>query len=219
MLHLSRIQDQYVTTKMDSANLAICFAPNLLRQEVNDLTSIINTGKQSSIIDTLIEQQEWVFDPYPEEDDEGEQQALQVATHHTNKAPVEFDEDEVTVEEDDDHVRSRDMKLETGREGDDQEAFMHLQEQLLQEQQDDIYQQRGYEYRQDEQFFVVDKDLQGHYEQQPLHPHLSSPQAEVPIVPTSTTITTAALVSSSPAYTDLPDDKSSGGSKDPFLNK
>ncbi|KAG0366976.1 Rho GTPase-activating protein 21 [Gamsiella multidivaricata] len=70
MMHLGRIQDQYHTTKMDSANLAICFAPNLLRQEVNDLTSIINTGKQSSIIDTLIEQREWVFDPYPEDDEE-----------------------------------------------------------------------------------------------------------------------------------------------------
>ncbi|KAG0050826.1 hypothetical protein BGZ83_004411 [Gryganskiella cystojenkinii] len=76
MAHLGRIQDQYETTKMDSANLAICFAPNLLRQEVDDISSIINTGKQSSIIDTLIEQREWVFDPYPvEEDDEGEDDA------------------------------------------------------------------------------------------------------------------------------------------------
>ncbi|KAG0327640.1 hypothetical protein BGZ99_007221 [Dissophora globulifera] len=72
MEHLGRVQDQYHTTKMDSANLAICFAPNLLRQEVDDLTSIINTGKQSSIIDTLIEQREWVFDPYPEEDEDEE---------------------------------------------------------------------------------------------------------------------------------------------------
>ncbi|KAF9574445.1 hypothetical protein EC968_006429 [Mortierella alpina] len=70
MMHLGRVQDQYHTTKMDSANLAICFAPNLLRQQVDDLTSIINTGKQSSIIDTLIEQREWIFDPYPEEDEE-----------------------------------------------------------------------------------------------------------------------------------------------------
>lgn len=78
MMHLGHVQDQYDTTKMDSANLAICFAPNLLRQEVDDLTSIINTGKQSSIIDTLIEQREWVFDPYPEEDDEVEdEQATQ----------------------------------------------------------------------------------------------------------------------------------------------
>lgn len=73
MTHLGHIQDQYQTTKMDSANLAICFAPNLLRQEVDDLTSIINTGKQSSIIDTLIEQREWVFDPYPEDDEEEEE--------------------------------------------------------------------------------------------------------------------------------------------------
>ncbi|KAF9354553.1 Rho GTPase-activating protein 21 [Mortierella sp. AD094] len=72
MMHLGRVQDQYQTTKMDSANLAICFAPNLLRQEVDDLTSIINTGKQSSIVDTLIEQREWIFDPYPE-DDEGDE--------------------------------------------------------------------------------------------------------------------------------------------------
>ncbi|KAF9433946.1 Rho GTPase-activating protein 21 [Entomortierella beljakovae] len=69
MTHLGHVQDQYQTTKMDSANLAICFAPNLLRQEVDDLTSIINTGKQSSIVNTLIEQQEWIFDPYPEDDD------------------------------------------------------------------------------------------------------------------------------------------------------
>ncbi|KAF9215977.1 Rho GTPase-activating protein 21 [Podila verticillata] len=73
MMHLGHVQDQYQTTKMDSANLAICFAPNLLRQEVDDLTSIINTGKQSSIVDTLIEQREWVFDPYPEDDDEEEE--------------------------------------------------------------------------------------------------------------------------------------------------
>ncbi|KAF9998214.1 Rho GTPase-activating protein 21 [Entomortierella chlamydospora] len=76
MMHLGHVQDQYQTTKMDSANLAICFAPNLLRQEVDDLTSIINTGKQSSIVDTLIEQREWIFDPYPE-DDEGEEEALE----------------------------------------------------------------------------------------------------------------------------------------------
>ncbi|KAF9277300.1 hypothetical protein BGZ68_009398 [Mortierella alpina] len=73
MMHLGRVQDQYHTTKMDSANLAICFAPNLLRQQVDDLTSIINTGKQSSIIDTLIEQREWVFDPYPEEEEDEEE--------------------------------------------------------------------------------------------------------------------------------------------------
>ncbi|KAF9113006.1 hypothetical protein BGX27_002402, partial [Mortierella sp. AM989] len=70
MMHLGRVQDQYQTTKMDSANLAICFAPNLLRQEVDDITSIINTGKQSSIVDTLIEQRDWIFDPYPEDDEE-----------------------------------------------------------------------------------------------------------------------------------------------------
>ncbi|KAF9579982.1 hypothetical protein BGW38_003543, partial [Lunasporangiospora selenospora] len=74
MKHLGRVQDQYATTKMDSANLAICFAPNLLRQEVDDLTSIINTGKQSSIIDTMIEQQEWIFDPYPDDDEEEEEE-------------------------------------------------------------------------------------------------------------------------------------------------
>lgn len=74
MMHLGHVQDQYQTTKMDSANLAICFAPNLLRQEVDDLTSIINTGKQSSIVDTLIEQREWVFDPYPEDDEEEEEE-------------------------------------------------------------------------------------------------------------------------------------------------
>ncbi|KAI8350553.1 hypothetical protein B0O80DRAFT_458071 [Mortierella sp. GBAus27b] len=74
MMHLGRVQDEYATTKMDSANLAICFAPNLLRQQVDDLSSIINTGKQSSIIDTLIEQREWVFDPYPEDDDDDEYQ-------------------------------------------------------------------------------------------------------------------------------------------------
>ncbi|KAF9963888.1 hypothetical protein BGZ70_007124 [Mortierella alpina] len=74
MMHLGRVQDQYHTTKMDSANLAICFAPNLLRQQVDDLTSIINTGKQSSIVDTLIEQREWIFDPYPEEDEEEEEE-------------------------------------------------------------------------------------------------------------------------------------------------
>ncbi|KAF9190183.1 Rho GTPase-activating protein 21 [Haplosporangium sp. Z 767] len=79
MMHLGRVQDQYHTTKMDSANLAICFAPNLLRQEVNDLTSIINTGKQSSIIDTLIEQREWVFDPYPEEDEDEIEEVYQEA--------------------------------------------------------------------------------------------------------------------------------------------
>ncbi|KAI8601464.1 Rho GTPase activation protein [Dissophora ornata] len=79
MMHLGRVQDQYHTTKMDSANLAICFAPNLLRQEVDDLTSIINTGKQSSIIDTLIEQREWVFDPYPEEDEEVEGEQVEEA--------------------------------------------------------------------------------------------------------------------------------------------
>ncbi|KAF9167701.1 hypothetical protein DFQ26_003489 [Actinomortierella ambigua] len=72
MMHLGRVQDHYQYTKMDSANLAICFAPNLLRQEVDDLTSIINTGKQSSIVDTLIEQREWIFDPYPADDDEEE---------------------------------------------------------------------------------------------------------------------------------------------------
>ncbi|KAF9971833.1 hypothetical protein BGZ73_005126 [Actinomortierella ambigua] len=72
MMHLGRVQDHYQYTKMDSANLAICFAPNLLRQEVDDLTSIINTGKQSSIVDTLIEQREWIFDPYPTEEDEEE---------------------------------------------------------------------------------------------------------------------------------------------------
>ncbi|KAG0263657.1 Rho GTPase-activating protein 21 [Mortierella polycephala] len=79
MMHLGHVQDQYHTTKMDSANLAICFAPNLLRQEVDDLTSIINTGKQSSIIDTLIEQREWIFDPYPEEDEEEIEEELQEA--------------------------------------------------------------------------------------------------------------------------------------------
>jgi hypothetical protein len=203
---------------MDSANLAICFAPNLLRQEVDDLTSIINTGKQSSIIDTLIEQQEWVFNPYPEEDDEGEQQALQLAMHHTTNAPVEADEEyEVVVEEEDGHVRSGDLELEKGGEGDDQEAHLHLQKQLLQEQQDEIYRQHEHKYRQDEQFCVVDKDLQGHYEQQQLHPHHSSLQAEVPSV--SNTTTTAAPISSSPTYTDLCDDKSTSGSKDPFWNK
>lgn len=70
MTHLGRVQDQYPTTKMDSANLAICFAPNLLRQQVDDLSSIIHTGKQSTIIDALIEQHEWVFDPYPEGDED-----------------------------------------------------------------------------------------------------------------------------------------------------
>ncbi|KAF9422288.1 hypothetical protein BGZ94_008614 [Podila epigama] len=74
MNHLGHVQDQYSTTKMDSANLAICFAPNLLRQQVDDLTSIINTGKQSSIVDTLIEQREWIFDPYPEDEDEEQEE-------------------------------------------------------------------------------------------------------------------------------------------------
>lgn len=73
MMHLGRVQDQYEATKMDSVNLALVFAPDLLRKEVDDISSIINTGKQSSIIDTLIEQREWVFDPYPVEDDEEEE--------------------------------------------------------------------------------------------------------------------------------------------------
>ncbi|GJJ73068.1 hypothetical protein EMPS_05426 [Entomortierella parvispora] len=77
MMHLGRVQDQYEATKMDSANLALVFAPNLLRQEVDDISSIINTGKQSSIIDTLIEQREWVFDPYPPEEEEEEEEHQQ----------------------------------------------------------------------------------------------------------------------------------------------
>ncbi|KAG0349616.1 Rho GTPase-activating protein 12 [Podila humilis] len=88
MMHLGRIQGQYQTTKMDSANLAICFAPNLLRQEVDDLTSIINTGKQSSIVDTLIEQREWVFDPYPEDEDEEEDEEQLQHDHRQQEVDV-----------------------------------------------------------------------------------------------------------------------------------
>ncbi|KAG0036060.1 Rho GTPase-activating protein 21 [Podila clonocystis] len=97
MMHLGHIQDQYQTTKMDSANLAICFAPNLLRQEVDDLTSIINTGKQSSIVDTLIEQREWLFDPYPEDDEEEEEggqaqgEKEDEPTHHDQDVFVQYE--------------------------------------------------------------------------------------------------------------------------------
>ncbi|KAF9903243.1 hypothetical protein BX616_001689, partial [Lobosporangium transversale] len=98
MMHLGRVQDQYQTTKMDSANLAICFAPNLLRQEVNDITSIIHTGKQSSIIDTLIEQRDWVFDPYPEE--EGEHQEEQENVTKTEDAEAGGHPLEPKVEQD-----------------------------------------------------------------------------------------------------------------------
>ncbi|KAF9979936.1 Rho GTPase-activating protein 21 [Mortierella antarctica] len=97
MMHLGRVQDQYHTTKMDSANLAICFAPNLLRQQVDDMTSIINTGKQSSIIDTLIEQREWIFDPYPEEDedeDEEEDERAQDDIDEENRLREHHDEHE-----------------------------------------------------------------------------------------------------------------------------
>ncbi|KAG0343099.1 Rho GTPase-activating protein 21 [Podila horticola] len=97
MMHLGHVQDEYQTTKMDSANLAICFAPNLLRQEVDDLTSIINTGKQSSIVDTLIEQREWVFDPYPEddeEDEEGQGEKEDEPTHHEQDVFVQYETQE-----------------------------------------------------------------------------------------------------------------------------
>lgn len=217
MLHLSRVQDQYQTTKMDSANLAICFAPNLLRQEVDDLTSIINTGKQSSIIDTLIEQQEWVFDPYPEEEDEtGEQQ--QQVHHAATKVPAEAaDEEYEVVGGEIDGVRSRELEMKKG-DADDQEA--PFQQQLLQEQQDEMYRQREQEYRQDEQFFVVDKnDLQGHHDQQQ-HPHHSSEADVVPVLATATTTTTTttasitatAPISSPTTYTDQREEKNTSGS-------
>lgn len=102
MMHLGHVQDEYQTTKMDSANLAICFAPNLLRQEVDDLTSIINTGKQSSIVDTLIEQREWVFDPYPEddeEDEEGQGEKEDEPTHHEQDVFVQYETQESVSDE------------------------------------------------------------------------------------------------------------------------
>ncbi|KAF9140514.1 hypothetical protein BGX30_006403 [Mortierella sp. GBA39] len=223
MLHLSRVQDQYQTTKMDSANLAICFAPNLLRQEVDDLTSIINTGKQSSIIDTLIEQQEWVFDPYPEEDDETDEQQQEEEVHHAaTKVPTEAaDEEYEVVGGESDGVRSRELELKTG--ADDQDA--HFQQQLLQDQQDEIYRQRKQEHRQDEQLFEKN-DLQGHYDQKQ-HPFHSSETDVVPVPATATTttttttatITTAAPISSPPAYTDQREGKNTSGSNDPFLHK
>ncbi|KAF9336476.1 Rho GTPase-activating protein 21, partial [Podila minutissima] len=112
MMHLGHIQDQYQTTKMDSANLAICFAPNLLRQEVDDLTSIINTGKQSSIVDTLIEQREWVFDPYPEEDEEDEEggqgEKEDEPTHHDQDMFVQYE-----TQETGDEVNVFDRALDT----------------------------------------------------------------------------------------------------------
>lgn len=112
MMHLGHIQDQYQTTKMDSANLAICFAPNLLRQEVDDLTSIINTGKQSSIVDTLIEQREWVFDPYPEEDEEDEEggqgEKEDEPTHHDQDVFVQYE-----TQETGDEVNVFDRALDT----------------------------------------------------------------------------------------------------------
>lgn len=213
MLHLSRVQDQYQTTKMDSANLAICFAPNLLRQEVDDLTSIINTGKQSSIIDTLIEQQEWVFDPYPEEDDEtGEQH--QQAHHAATKVPAGAAHEEYEVVGGEcDGVRSRELELEKG-DAIDQEA--QFQQQLLQEQRDEIYGQCEQEYQQDEQYFVVDKnDLKGHNDQQQ-SPHHSSE----PVVATATTTTTTATITATaPISSSLREEKITSGSKDPSLNK
>ncbi|KAK5810010.1 Rho GTPase activation protein [Linnemannia elongata] len=221
MLHLSRVQDQYQTTKMDSANLAICFAPNLLRQEVDDLTSIINTGKQSSIIDTLIEQQEWVFDPYPEEDDETGDQQQQVH-HAVTKLPADMvDEEYEDIGGESDGVRSHEQELEKG-DTNDQEA--HFQQQLLQEQQDEIYRHRAQEYRQDEQFFEVDEtNLQGHYDQQKHH-HLSSEANVEPVPATATTttttttamITTTALTTSPPAYNNLREEKTPADPKTHF---
>ncbi|KAG0093592.1 Rho GTPase-activating protein 21 [Podila epicladia] len=123
MTHLGHIQDQYQTTKMDSANLAICFAPNLLRQEVDDLTSIINTGKQSSIVDTLIEQREWVFDPYPEEDEEDEQggqgEKEDGVTHHDQDVFVQY---ETRATGDEANVFDRALDTEEGHFAQEQHA-------------------------------------------------------------------------------------------------
>ncbi|KAF9920559.1 hypothetical protein FBU30_009602 [Linnemannia zychae] len=181
MLHLSRVQDQYATTKMDSANLAICFAPNLLRQEVNDLTSIINTGKQSSIIDTLIEQQEWVFDPYPEEDDDvgddhavsggggrGEQegQVLQGSAAELSMRESDVDQGYEVVAE------YRETDNEEDKEGrlTQDESYLDLQQQFKQELRDENSQQVEQEFRQDQDYFVVDTKDQ-RYEQQQHRPH------------------------------------------------
>jgi len=92
MMHLGHVQDQYEATKMDSANLALVFAPNLLRQEVDDISSIINTGKQSSIIDTLVEQREWVFDPYPAEEEEEEEEQQQQGGVAVREDPGELED-------------------------------------------------------------------------------------------------------------------------------
>jgi hypothetical protein len=175
---------------MDSANLAICFAPNLLRQEVNDLTSIINTGKQSSIIDTLIEQQEWVFDPYPEEDameedggegDDGnagdqeeELELSQAAAEYS--APMVADENEYELIEEGIEARSRGVErqgdkdgsgLEEGEYEDEDEAHVELQQQTLHDYQDEILGQHEQEYRQDQEYFAVENDPHRHYESAP----------------------------------------------------
>ncbi|KAF9940762.1 hypothetical protein BGZ65_006224 [Modicella reniformis] len=115
MSHLGRVQDQYHTTKMDSANLAICFAPNLLRQEVDDLTSIINTGKQSSIVDTLIEQREWVFDPYPEDDEDDD------AVDQVEPAEEQEEQEEEEEEEEEEEKEEKEEK------GLGQEPAQHLE--------------------------------------------------------------------------------------------
>ncbi|KAF9107082.1 hypothetical protein BGX29_007444 [Mortierella sp. GBA35] len=212
MLHLSRVQDQYQTTKM-----AICFAPNLLRQQVDDLTSIINTGKQSSIIDTLIEQQEWVFDPYPEEDDEA------VLEGGGGGEAEEVDVD--VFGEDTERIVAEGDYFEEGDRLDDHQGIgTQLQQQLLQEQQDEIYRQREREYHQDEQYFghVVDGSVVD-----------SPPQAQPAVVPVAATTTTTTTTTTSPtgttretlppAYVDtgVPgshrrDEKTTSGSRDPF---
>ena len=59
--HLARVGANGENNKMLPTNLAIVFGPTLLRPEVETMSSIMNMGAQSNLVENIINAHEWMF--------------------------------------------------------------------------------------------------------------------------------------------------------------
>ena len=62
MRHLNRVADHSDVNKMEASNLALIFSVGLLRPPADDLSGIMQTDLQSTVIEAIIQQVDWFFE-------------------------------------------------------------------------------------------------------------------------------------------------------------
>ena len=81
---LKKVTDHAEVNKMSSVNLAICMAPNLIKERQGGATGgFMNTGNTTMIMKTLIDECDYIF----EEDQELEDEDEGPEVHPADEAP------------------------------------------------------------------------------------------------------------------------------------